>query len=55
LVVIVESSTYCPELSRVGVDAHDMNATINVVQTRKLNMRCLFVMVLSPLRLGFAP
>src|SRR5450756_2107657 len=47
-VVIAESSTNSPVPSRVGVDAHPRNATTNVMQTRKLNMRCLFVMMLSP-------
>src|SRR4030067_2665659 len=49
LVVIAESSMYSPELSRVGVDAHPRNAVTNVMQTRKLNIRCLFTMMLSPL------
>ena len=38
LVVIVESSTYSPELSRVGVDAHPRNAVINAMQTTKPKM-----------------
>jgi hypothetical protein len=49
LVVIAESSTYSPVPSRVGVDAHPKNAVTNVMQTRKLNARCLLTMMLSPL------
>src|SRR5512140_3591954 len=51
--VIAESSTYSPVPSRVGVEAHPRYATTNVMQTRKLNVRCLFVMALSPFCLEF--